>query len=387
MPFRWNPNQSSVDDARVRHFRSVQVPTAIECAAPIESTEALASGNVAPGKRWTNLTSTASSDSPSAPFVVRSYGATDRGLNRPTNEDQFLIADLTKAMHVRQTSLEEPRARFGEQHGHLFLVADGMGGHHAGEHASAMAVALIEQFALNTFRWFMPLTAVHADNVVTDFQEAVERADATIVEAATKSPIFAGWSAANACVPLRSGAPRNPRGRQPRVSVSRQHLTSAHPGSYSGRRAGTPRRGSISPKCANTDSGTSSNVVGGTESGVQADAHTLKLHVDDELLLCSDGLTEMLSNAEISEVLRGEPNPEAACTRLISLANECGGQDNITAIVARFSASPATTGNAFGNQPPRRKCDVEKSLTSLASITFRVAEGEIRGYQLFWLVV
>jgi serine/threonine protein phosphatase PrpC len=57
----------------------------------------------------------------------------------------------------------------------------------------------------------------------------------------------------------------------------------------------------------------------------------------------------MLSNAEISEVLRSEPGPEAACTRLISLANERGGQDNITAIVARFSALP-TSGNATGNE-------------------------------------
>ena len=85
-----------------------------------------------------------------------------------------------------QTSLEEARAKFGEQHGHLFLLADGMGGHHAGEHASALAVTLIEQFALNTFRWFMPLSAAHSDSAVTDFQEAVEQADATIVEAATK---------------------------------------------------------------------------------------------------------------------------------------------------------------------------------------------------------
>ena len=128
-----------------------------------------------------------SSDSRKVPLVVRSYGASDCGRRRPINEDQFLIADLTKTMNVRQTSLEEARAGFGEQRGHLFLVADGMGGHRAGEHASALAVTLIEQFALNTLRWFMPLTAAHADSAVTDFQEAVEQADATIVEAATKS--------------------------------------------------------------------------------------------------------------------------------------------------------------------------------------------------------
>ena len=101
------------------------------------------------------LSRQALTDPRSTPLVVRSYGATDRGRLRPTNEDQFFIADLTKAMHVRQTSLAQPPPQLGEQHGHLFLVADGMGGHHAGEHASALAVTLIEQFALNTFKWFM----------------------------------------------------------------------------------------------------------------------------------------------------------------------------------------------------------------------------------------
>jgi protein phosphatase len=80
------------------------------------------------------------------------------------------------------------------------------------------------------------------------------------------------------------------------------------------------------------------NVVGGTEPGVRAEAHAVELRLNDVLLLCSDGLTEMLSHADITAVLRGEPNPDGACTRLIALANERGGQDNITAVVARFSA-------------------------------------------------
>ena len=91
------------------------------------------------------------------------------------------------------------------------------------------------------------------------------------------------------------------------------------------------------------------NVVGGPQSGVQADAHSLELRVGDELLLCSDGLTEMLSHDEITQILRGEPHLEAACTRLISLANERGGPDNITAIVVRFSASPTTTAERLEN--------------------------------------
>src|SRR5688572_15637557 len=88
------------------------------------------------------------------PLTVKAFGVSDKGKVRTTNEDQFLIAELTKAMRVWQTSLPEPRLQVGEEHAHLFLVADGMGGHLAGERASALAVAAIENFTLNSFKWF-----------------------------------------------------------------------------------------------------------------------------------------------------------------------------------------------------------------------------------------
>jgi protein phosphatase len=282
-------------------------------------------------------------------FVVSSFGATDRGRVRPTNEDHFVIADLVKAMQVRQTSLEEPRDRFAEQRGHLFLVADGMGGHRAGEHASALAVTLIEQFALNTFRWFMPLTAADAD-VVTGFQEAVEQADATIVEAATRHAELRGMGTTLTLAYHYGGEllvihVGDSRAYLLRDATLRQ-LTQDHTIV-----AEMVRRGELDTADARRHRlrHIITNVVGGPQPGVHADAHSLELRVDDELLLCSDGLTEMLSHDEITQVLRSEPHVEAACTRLISLANERGGKDNITAIVARFSASAPSAAERSGN--------------------------------------
>ena len=88
------------------------------------------------------------------PLTVKAFGITDKGKVRTQNEDQFLIAELIKAMRVWQTSLPEPKLQVGEERAHLFLVADGMGGHRAGERASGLAVAAIEQFTLDSFRWF-----------------------------------------------------------------------------------------------------------------------------------------------------------------------------------------------------------------------------------------
>ena len=71
------------------------------------------------------------------------YGLTDVGKVRDVNEDQFLIAELSKSLLIHQTSLshEDHSRLFGGSQGKLFLVADGMGGHAAGKQASSIAVA------------------------------------------------------------------------------------------------------------------------------------------------------------------------------------------------------------------------------------------------------
>src|SRR4029453_16283346 len=78
-------------------------------------------------------------------LVAKAFGVTDRGRVRPSNDDQFLTAELTKTMRIWQTSLPEPKTQLGVDRGHLFLVADGMGGRRTGEEASALAVVAIEQ--------------------------------------------------------------------------------------------------------------------------------------------------------------------------------------------------------------------------------------------------
>src|SRR5580704_19124562 len=95
--------------------------------------------------------------SPSRPLAVRTFGLTDPGRVRPSNEDQFLVAELSKAMRVQYASLPQPKTQYADERGYLFIVADGVGGNQAGEHASALAVQTIEAFALNTLRWFFRL--------------------------------------------------------------------------------------------------------------------------------------------------------------------------------------------------------------------------------------
>ena len=66
------------------------------------------------------------------------------------------------------------------------------------------------------------------------------------------------------------------------------------------------------------------------------EAHAVELQAGDRLLLCSDGLTEMLCNDAIAEVLRNTLEPSAACQQLLDKANAAGGSDNITIVIVRF---------------------------------------------------
>src|SRR5256885_14310777 len=87
-----------------------------------------------------------------APPRVTAAGLTDAGKGRRSNEDHFAVAEVRRVLHVRCSSLAQPSVQLGNDLGHLLVVADGIGGRRAGERASALAVARIEDLLLNTLR-------------------------------------------------------------------------------------------------------------------------------------------------------------------------------------------------------------------------------------------
>ncbi len=123
---------------------------------------------------------------------VRSFGMTDRGLVRDSNEDQFLIAELTKALRIQESSLPQAKTKYADDKGHIFLVADGIGGSPAGQQASALAMKSIEEFLINTLKWFFQLKGPEKENVVAEFQDALRQADARIFAEVAQHPEFEG---------------------------------------------------------------------------------------------------------------------------------------------------------------------------------------------------
>src|SRR4051812_7295314 len=125
-------------------------------------------------------------------FTVRSFGLTDPGRVRPANEDHFVIVELARTMSVHQTSVPQAKAHYSSHRGHLFLVADGMGGHHAGEVASALSVVTVEGFLLNTLKRFFHMQVPEEQHVLKEFQSALLQADARIFEEASRHPEMIG---------------------------------------------------------------------------------------------------------------------------------------------------------------------------------------------------
>jgi len=277
---------------------------------------------------------------PSHLFTVRSFGLTDPGRVRPSNQDHFVILELARTMSVLQTSIPQAKAQYSHLRGHIFLVADGMGGHQAGEVASALTVVTIEGFLLNTLKRFFDLKATEEQNVMKEFQSALLQADAKIFEEAAQHPELIGMGTTLTmafAINWRLFVAHAGDSRCYLYSRGELHqLTQDHT-----MVAELVRRGALSPQAASRHPyrNVITNVLGGHEPGVQVELHKLDLEPDDVLLLCSDGLTDMIGNDRIAAILENQQEPKKVCEQLVAEANEKGGKDNITVIVVRFEAS------------------------------------------------
>ncbi|MBK6513206.1 MAG: serine/threonine-protein phosphatase [Polyangiaceae bacterium] len=276
-------------------------------------------------------------------LFVTAWGMTDRGRVRSTNEDQFVIAALTGTLWVQQSSLPQPRVRCGEPTGHLFVVADGIGGHGGGARASALAVEVVEKLALGALgRLFMPAggpSSFASDLGPSDeLEHAVREADATVRTEASEDAslsqmgttltlayslgdqLYVAHVGDSRCYLLRDGALRQ---------LTHDHTI-----------AGELAEAGVVVQAAALDRyrHVLTNAVGGGVASTKVELQGSKLMAGDVVVLSSDGLHDSVEDAVIADILRREPSPERACAALIRAANEAGGRDNTTVVVARYDA-------------------------------------------------
>jgi protein phosphatase len=276
------------------------------------------------------------------PLVSQSFGLSDCGKERPRNEDQFLIATLTTALRIEQSTLEQNTVRYADGDGQLLVVADGMGGHAGGAEASALAVGAIEDFLLHSLRWLFALGSPAAEergrDVLEEFKAALRRADASVCEAAAARPDLKGMGTT-----LTMAFGVGSKLYVAHVGDSRCYVHRAG-GLHQITRDHTLAQELMEGGVISQDRVAEhefrhvvTNAVGGPSKGVRVEVHSLNLQANDVVLLCTDGLTEMVSDTEIAALLRDEPKPRRACEELVRRANEHGGTDNVTVIVSRYA--------------------------------------------------
>lgn len=268
------------------------------------------------------------------------FGLTDRGRVRGHNEDQFLIADLDRSMLVRQTSLDtddHTRLRGGPW-GHLFVVADGVGGAAGGRRASGLVVKTLTRYVLHTMPWFFRLRPDGEDDLGDELRAALEACRDAVAAAAVQpglgqmgTTVTLAYVLGPRLYVVHAGDSRAYLARGGKLfPLTRDHTVAqamADRGTLTQEEADKSRWGRVLTKC-----------VSAAEGRVAPDVHKVRLRAGDTLLLCTDGLSKSVSDERVAGLLAGGTSEDAA-RRLVAAANDAGGEDNVTVVVARFLGS------------------------------------------------
>ncbi len=265
------------------------------------------------------------------------FGATDVGKVRRINQDQFLVASLHKLMRIHQTSLPdvEQDRMAGDHQGLLAVVADGVGGQLAGEHASQTAVESIAQYVIQAMRCYYALDPSEEDDFVEQLLRGIELANDAVLDAARSDPERSGMATTLTLAKILGN-----RAYVAQVGDSRAYLV--HQGALSQiTRDQTLAQdlvdqGVMSVHTAEHSpySHVLSSAIGGRALPVVS---CLDLQQGDTLLLCTDGLTKHVTDDEILAIIKQATDARACCRELVSLALDRGGSDNVTAVVCRFT--------------------------------------------------
>jgi serine/threonine protein phosphatase PrpC len=276
---------------------------------------------------------------PSSRVKVDLAAQSHQGHVRDSNEDHYLAVRITRSLETVLTNLGEgvlPK-RFDET-AYGMLVADGMGGMAAGEIASSAALLKLLELVVQTPDWIMRMN--QRQNAATVMQRMTLRfrqIDDELREQGESNPTFHGMGttltvAATLGADLFLGHIGDSRAYLLRGEKLHQ-LTKDH----------TLAQALIDAGIAGPDDPSTramqhvlTAALGAT--GERSDPQVQRLHLrdGDQLLLCTDGLTEMVTDNDIASVLTDADSSEATCQSLIDLALAGGGNDNITVVLARY---------------------------------------------------
>lgn len=270
------------------------------------------------------------------------FGVTHPGHVRPENQDHFLLCTVHPQVVVHGTSLPEPDALTlrGQRLATILVVADGVGGSAAGSKASRLATEAVTQYVASSLRSYHTAGSSSEGEFMAALRAAaIEAHDVVRAEAGTRSDgremattlslgivvwpwLYVVQVGDSRCYVYQDGALR----QVTRDQTIAQELVD---------------RGVLS--AANAHASPLSHVLSSAIGAPEALPEITRVDVRERgcvVLVCSDGLTKHVADAEIAEHLRTMTSAEQACTALLQLALDRGGSDNITLAVGRALRRP-----------------------------------------------
>ena len=287
-------------------------------------------------------------ETPPPPFSSRInvdlYGMTDKGYVRTKNEDHFLIVRAGRALETVLTNLTDDQTLPGElfeETGYGMVVADGVGGVPGGEAASRQAIYTLLGLALHTPDWQFRWGPKERNTVMWRMKDRFRRVNAALLRDAAAHASQSGM-----CTTMTAVVTHGADLIIGHIGDSRAYLL------HDGKLIRLTRDQTVGERLVEDGThepddplvlelrGLLLQALGSHEGECNPDVEDYLLRNDDQILLCTDGLTDMVNENEIEIVLNTAISAKSACRSLIELALSNGGHDNITVIVARYSIPP-----------------------------------------------
>jgi serine/threonine protein phosphatase PrpC len=268
--------------------------------------------------------------------VLDAAGLTDIGHHRDKNEDAYLIGTLQRSMVVHEATGAAEGWLGGAPAGTLLAVADGMGGQGGGEIASRTAISAVASYLQSSLTWAPPSAAAREQrdslNGVRDqLFSAVLASDDTVKTAGSQTAtphmgttltmalflwptVYVAHVGDSRCYLLSGGKLRR--------------LTTDH--NLAEQADSAIKYGHLPPEYLQS---VLWNTLGATEELPRPDVCKQELTLGDTLLLCSDGLNKHVTDEQIQAVLTSGATSRQCCARLVQLALDHGGTDNVTVLV------------------------------------------------------
>jgi len=277
----------------------------------------------------------------SSPVRIDVAAVTHPGHVRTNNEDHFYVSKAMRTLHTMTTSLPAgDLPERADEVNYVMVVADGMGGHAAGEVASRLAISALVGLALDIPDWIFWANEDTVPEMQRRARRAVEEIGALLIERGRQDVALQGMgstlTSARSCgrdlLIVHVGDSRAYLFRAGQLErLTRDHTYAqmlVDAGHLSEEDAALSRFRHVLV-----------NALGGNADQVAVDIDLLRLEDGDRLLLCTDGLTDCVDDDTVAATLAGALPSHDACHQLLQLALDGGGRDNITAIVATFEFS------------------------------------------------